>query len=103
MSYLLTSLSHLNFRILSTYFFFLFFIMISLSTFSFFFFLIDPAPTEIYPLPLHDALPIGRVADQAHARLLPHHRRRRQSARFRRRPAHPLVAGPAAGGPKEPS
>src|SRR2546422_5109512 len=26
--------------------------------FFFFFFLNDPAPTEIYPLPLHDALPI---------------------------------------------
>src|SRR5258708_21770281 len=26
----------------------------------FFFFLNDPAPTEIYPLPLHAALPIGR-------------------------------------------
>src|SRR2546428_8049811 len=26
----------------------------------FFFFLNDPAPTEIYPLPLHDALPICR-------------------------------------------
>src|SRR2546428_5035834 len=25
---------------------------------SFFFFFNDPAPTEIYPLPLHDALPI---------------------------------------------
>src|SRR5256885_6413154 len=25
----------------------------------FFFFLNDPAPTEIYPLPLHDALPIS--------------------------------------------
>src|SRR2546428_4786444 len=25
---------------------------------SFFFFFSDPAPTEIYPLPLHDALPI---------------------------------------------
>src|SRR2546422_9206847 len=28
---------------------------------SFFFFLIDPAPTEIYPLPLPDALPISRA------------------------------------------
>src|SRR2546430_13611831 len=27
---------------------------------SFFFFLNDPATTEIYPLPLHDALPIKR-------------------------------------------
>src|SRR6202035_6110864 len=27
--------------------------------FFFFFFLNDPAPTEIYPLPLHDALPIS--------------------------------------------
>src|SRR3712207_7389852 len=33
-------------------------------SFLFFFFLNDPAPPEIYPLPLHDALPIpagGRV------------------------------------------
>src|SRR2546430_8002621 len=28
----------------------------------FFFFLNDPAPPEIYPLPLHDALPISRIA-----------------------------------------
>src|SRR3989454_6939311 len=28
---------------------------------SFFFFLNDPAPPEIYPLPLHDALPISRA------------------------------------------
>src|SRR5256886_14476728 len=30
-------------------------------TLSFFFFLNDPAPTEFYPLPLHDALPICSV------------------------------------------
>src|SRR2546428_4739772 len=31
----------------------------------FFFFLNDPAPTEIYPLPLHDALPIyGNDSDR---------------------------------------
>src|SRR2546427_12803376 len=29
--------------------------------FFFFFFLNDTAPTEIYPLPLHDALPIWRI------------------------------------------
>src|SRR2546430_14000273 len=34
----------------------------SLHTFSFFFFLNDPAPTEIYPLPLHHALPISLQA-----------------------------------------
>src|SRR5258706_5633620 len=31
----------------------------------FFFFFNDPATTEIYPLPLHDALPIYRVGDVA--------------------------------------
>src|SRR5256886_2342661 len=31
----------------------------------FFFFLNDPAPTEIYPLPLHDALPISGDPDRA--------------------------------------
>src|SRR5256885_7754180 len=30
---------------------------------SFFFFLNDPAPTKIYPLPLHDALPIPPSGD----------------------------------------
>src|SRR5256885_3470408 len=30
----------------------------SLDLFFFFFFFKDPAPTEFYPLPLHDALPI---------------------------------------------
>src|SRR2546425_9992864 len=30
-----------------------------LPPFFFFFFFNDPAPTEIYPLPLHDALPIS--------------------------------------------
>src|SRR5256885_3891092 len=33
-------------------------IMTPLPLFFFFFFFNDPAPTEIYPLPLHDALPI---------------------------------------------
>src|SRR2546429_690144 len=32
-----------------------------------FFFLNDPAPTEIYPLPLHDALPISVGLARAHA------------------------------------
>src|SRR2546426_8362548 len=36
----------------------------SLSSFVFFFFN-DTAPTEIYPLSLHDALPISRTADSA--------------------------------------
>src|SRR2546430_17688643 len=30
-------------------------------SFFFFFFLKDPAPTEIYTFPLHDALPISRI------------------------------------------
>src|SRR5256885_8473628 len=40
----------------------------------FFFFLNDPAPTEIYPLPLHAALPIsGGLRGSIHsARALPH-------------------------------
>src|SRR5256886_14885619 len=32
---------------------------------SFFFFLNDPAPTEISPLSLHDALPISRISCQS--------------------------------------
>src|SRR5256885_2312194 len=36
------------------------FVELLLSLFFFFFFLNDPAPPEIYPLPLHDALPICR-------------------------------------------
>src|SRR5256885_2607048 len=32
--------------------------MLFFTTLLFFFFLNDPAPTEFYPLPLHDALPI---------------------------------------------
>src|SRR2546430_1505878 len=36
-----------------------FFIYIRLTSCSFFFFLNDTAPTEIYPLSLHDALPIS--------------------------------------------
>src|SRR2546425_9001637 len=36
-----------------------------LPTCSFFFFFNDPAPTEIYPLPLPDPLPISRRADAA--------------------------------------
>src|SRR2546430_3744827 len=38
---------------------FSFFFTNRLPAFFFFFFLNDPAPTEIYPLPLHDALPIS--------------------------------------------
>src|SRR5258708_4541171 len=34
------------------------FIMLLPTSFFFFFFFNDPAPPEIYPLPLHDALPI---------------------------------------------
>src|ERR1051325_1570776 len=40
-----------------------------------FFFFKDPAPPEIYPLPLHDALPIGC----APARRLPPDRRRKSA------------------------
>src|SRR2546429_8271858 len=40
---------------ISSYFFFFFF----------FFFLNDPPPPEIYPLPLHDALPISFAAASA--------------------------------------
>src|SRR3712207_9221614 len=32
-----------------------------------FFFLNDPAPPEIYPLPLHDALPISQAPHARHA------------------------------------
>src|SRR5205085_8527109 len=48
--------------------------------FSFFFFFNDPAPTEIYTLSLHDALPISFGADGADAalgRARAHARRRR--------------------------
>src|SRR2546430_193284 len=51
----------------SLYFFFLslfmtlfFFFFMSPPSFFFFFFFNDPAPPEIYPLPLHDPLPIPR-------------------------------------------
>src|SRR5256885_6252163 len=50
-----------------------FFITIPLKWLSFFFFLNDPAPTEISPLPLHDALPISSCGR--------HRRRSRASAR----------------------
>src|SRR2546421_11383642 len=42
------------------FFFCLFFASPSSLSSSFFFFFNDPAPPEIYPLPLHDALPISR-------------------------------------------
>src|SRR5256885_7429249 len=38
--------------------YFFFFLTVSLHSLFFFFFFNDPAPPEIYPLPLHDALPI---------------------------------------------
>src|SRR5256886_1260591 len=41
---------------------YIFFIMYRLAPISSFFFFNDPAPPEIYPLPLHDALPICRPA-----------------------------------------
>src|SRR2546430_15854225 len=40
-------------------FFFIIFILILPHLLFFFFFFNDPAPTEIYPLSLHDALPIS--------------------------------------------
>src|SRR2546428_12923211 len=40
------------------FFYFFFFIIFNLPLFFFFFFFNDPAPTEIYPLPLHAPLPI---------------------------------------------
>src|SRR5256885_6834548 len=43
----------------------LFFILFASPILSIFFFLNDPAPTEIYPLPLHDALPILRSSRRA--------------------------------------
>src|SRR5439155_19603792 len=46
-----------------------------LYSFSFFFFFIDPAPTEIYTLSLHDALPIcGGEISSAFIRLSPRER-----------------------------
>src|SRR3712207_9409386 len=56
-----------------------------------FFFVNDPAPTEIYTLSLHDALPIGAGRRAAHHPELPAHRvrRLRRAARrpgLRRRP-----------------
>src|SRR5256885_17073146 len=52
-----------------------FFLNISAPSFLFFFFLIDPAPPEISPLPLHAALPIfdaGEPLNLARQRLLVH-------------------------------
>src|SRR2546425_8536305 len=44
----------------------LFFLLLKRRFFLFsFFFLKDPAPPEIYPFPLHDALPISRAASRA--------------------------------------
>src|SRR5256885_8400472 len=40
----------------------LFLLVLMQTPMSFFFFLKDPAPTEISPLPLHDALPIWTVS-----------------------------------------
>src|SRR2546430_9737633 len=42
----------------------------------FFFFFNDPATTEIYPLPLHDALPIPRRHEGHDPGDVPHRRRR---------------------------
>src|SRR3989440_12265551 len=48
----------------------------------FFFFLNDPAPTEIYPLSLHDALPICRASASAPSGS-PHPPRPRRGSRGR--------------------
>src|SRR3989440_4579688 len=46
------------------------FLTYALSICSVFFFFNDPAPTEIYPLPLHDALPISESARLSRACLV---------------------------------
>src|SRR5437762_7921753 len=53
----------------------------------FFFFFSDPAPTEIYTLSLHDALPISRGRDdlEPHAGGRPHGRTRGRSSGTARR------------------
>src|SRR2546425_12625579 len=59
----------------------LFFVTRSLSRLFFFFFLNDPAPPEIYPFSLHDALPIwGALA----ATVCSHHGRRAARSTGRR-------------------
>src|SRR5258708_13778424 len=49
--------------------------MLSLCLYSFFFFFNDTATTEIYTLPLHDALPICMLDDDRRRRLEARHRR----------------------------
>src|SRR5258708_37304193 len=49
--------------------------MLSLCLYSFFFFFNDTATTEIYTLPLHDALPICMLDDDRRRRLKARHRR----------------------------
>src|SRR5256886_13799761 len=48
-----------------TYFLIIYFLFLCLPSSFFFFFYNDPAPTEIYPLPLHDPLPISQWFSQA--------------------------------------
>src|SRR5256885_4666469 len=64
--------------------------MVSITTFFIFFFFNDTAPTEFYPLPLHDPLPIfprpPRVLG-AHEQPIPHRRDRHAFAVRRMVPA----------------
>src|SRR5258705_13283320 len=56
-----------------------------------FFFFNDPPPPQIYPLPLHDALPISRHAQRPQLRR--HREQRRRLERDRRgRRSHPRAA-----------
>src|SRR2546430_13664091 len=73
----------------------------------FFFFLNDPPPTELSPLPLHDALPISSRHPLPASRWSPHHappahrrRRRHRPHRFRDLPRRlaPEPAHMRAGG-----
>src|SRR4051812_50230843 len=71
-----------------------FFSMVLPSFIFFFFFLNDPAPPEIYPLPLPDALPIYRRAARRGVRGRGDARGRDvRAARARARAAHPAVVG----------
>src|ERR1051326_3465560 len=59
-----------------------------------FFFLNEPAPTEIYPLPLHDALPISTSALDAQLLVEARH----VSGAVRRHDPHAVLAGRGRGG-----
>src|SRR2546430_14847204 len=79
---------------LASMFFFSYFIFIGTHRFSLFFFFNDPAPPEIYTLPLHDALPISRRARAAAGGCAGH--AGVQQVRSRGRPAGPRHAHPPA-------